>query len=369
MSNVLTSDLNPTARPTTSLSQHRYDIDWLRTLALGLLIVYHVVISFQPWGYLYGFPQNEQPMEGLWIMMAAINVWRIPILFLISGMGVWFAMRRRSWQQLLQDRALRILLPFVFGIFCIGPIVAYASMIFYDIDPYYLPDVSHLWFLGNIFAYVVLLLPVLVALKKWPDNAVLRFLRGLVRLPGGIFLFALPLMGEAWLVNPDEFVTYAETAHGFWLGLICFLMGFVFNALKDDFWVRVIQLRGVALLLAFSGYVGRFSAYQLVGVPNWLLALESMLWMLAILGFAANNLNRPSRQLAYLNTAVYPVYIVHLPIQFLLALFILPLSLSAGAKFFLLLAGTLGGSLLLYELLLKRIRWIRPLFGLKFAPG
>ena len=30
-------------------SQRRYDVDWLRTLALGLLIVYHAVVSFQPW--------------------------------------------------------------------------------------------------------------------------------------------------------------------------------------------------------------------------------------------------------------------------------------------------------------------------------
>ncbi len=144
MSNVSLSELNLTVAPKATLSQHRYDIDWLRTLALGLLIVYHVVMSFQPWGYLFGFPQNEQSLVNLWIPMALINVWRIPILFVISGMGVWFALKRRNWQQLLQDRALRILLPFGFGIFFISPIVAYASMIYYDTAPYYLPGLFHL---------------------------------------------------------------------------------------------------------------------------------------------------------------------------------------------------------------------------------
>ena len=240
-------------------------------------------------------------------------------------------------------------------------------MIFYDIEPVYQPGASHLWFLGNIFAYVVLLLPVLLAIKRWPNNVVLRFLTRIVQIPGGIFLFALPLVVEALLVNPDEFVTYADTAHGFWLGMVCFLTGFVFIALKDDFWQRAVQLRGVALLLAFSFYVWRFSAYQLVGVPNGLIALESMLWMLAILGFGANNLNRPSRLLTYLNTAVYPVYIIHLPVQFLLAVLLLPLSIAADMKLYLLLVGTVGVSLLLYEGILKRVRWIRPLFGLKFT--
>lgn len=30
----------------------RYDIDWLRVIAIGLLIIYHIGIGFQSWGYL-----------------------------------------------------------------------------------------------------------------------------------------------------------------------------------------------------------------------------------------------------------------------------------------------------------------------------
>ena len=39
--------------------QHGNDIDWLRTLALGLLIIKHVVVSFQPWLYMIFFLQNR----------------------------------------------------------------------------------------------------------------------------------------------------------------------------------------------------------------------------------------------------------------------------------------------------------------------
>ena len=91
--------------------QRRYDVDWLRTLAMALLIVYHVVLCFQPWAALTGFPQNNPTLEGVWPFMAMINIWRIPILFLVSGMGVRFAMERRDWKQLLKDRTLRILIP------------------------------------------------------------------------------------------------------------------------------------------------------------------------------------------------------------------------------------------------------------------
>ena len=95
----------------------RYDIDWLRVFALGLLIVYHTSIVFQPWSYFIYFPQSEEPLESIWLLMGLINIWRIPLLFIISGMGVYLAIRRRNWKELLKDRIIRILLPLIFGSF------------------------------------------------------------------------------------------------------------------------------------------------------------------------------------------------------------------------------------------------------------
>ena len=81
----------------------RHDIDWLRVSALGLLIFYHVVVAFQPWAKKLFFIQNDFPLVGAWVAMSMVNVWRIPILFLVSGMGVCFAMERRDWKSLLKD--------------------------------------------------------------------------------------------------------------------------------------------------------------------------------------------------------------------------------------------------------------------------
>ena len=107
----------------------RYDVDWLRVYALGLLIVYHIVLSFQVFGKDLLFIQNQQTLEELWIVMAMMNVWRIPILFMVSGMGVRFALERRTWSQLLKDRTRRILIPLVFGHFCIVTIaVSYKQL-------------------------------------------------------------------------------------------------------------------------------------------------------------------------------------------------------------------------------------------------
>lgn len=349
--------------------QRRHDVDWLRTMAMGLLIVYHVVVSFQPWARMIYFIQNDQPLERLWVVMAMLNVWRIPILFMVSGMGVRFAMEHRNWKQLLKDRTVRILLPFAFGYFFICPILAYIVLNYYDMKLGYMPNAGHLWFLANIFLYVLVLLPLLSYLKNRPDNIVFRFVSRSLRIPGVIFAAAVPLMVEAWLMDPQYFSMYAETSHGFVLGMICFITGFIFVSLKDAFWNPVRRVRWGALVAAFLLYLVRLVVFELRDVPNFLIAFESMCWMLAVLGHGSVYLNKPSGSLAYFSKAVYPVYIVHLPIQYAISSYLIPLSLPAILKLGLLLTGTLGLSLLVYAFIIRRLKFIRPLFGMKLSRG
>ncbi len=113
-------------------SSRRYDIDWLRVIAIGLLLIYHIAIAFQPWGVMIGFIANKKPWQALWIPMTMLNVWRIPLLFFVSGMGVYFAIQNRNWKQLIQERAKRILLPFLFGMFFVVPIHVYLWQDYYQ---------------------------------------------------------------------------------------------------------------------------------------------------------------------------------------------------------------------------------------------
>lgn len=350
----------------TAVSTRRYDVDWLRTIALGLLIIYHASISFQPWASFIGFPQNGETLEVTWIFMGMLNVWRIPILFVISGMGVRFAMERRDWKQLLKDRTVRILMPFVFGILTIVPSYIYIILKFYNLPPAYKIEPGHLWFLANIFVYVLLLMPIAYFLKNRPDNILFRGLAKMLNWPVLIILAALPLMLEAWLVNPEIYTVYAMTLHGFLMGLICFATGFLFISLREAFWHAVERARWFTLLTAFSLYLVRFLVYMFEGAPNWMTALESMSWILAFIGFGSLYLNKPSKSLRYLNKAVYPVYIIHMPVLFVLMYLVLPMALSPWLKFALMTAGTFVICLFLYELVIKRIKWIRPLFGMKF---
>ncbi len=244
--------------------------------------------------------------------MGLINIWRIPLLFIISGMGVCFAMRRRNWKELLKDRAKRILLPLIFGSFFIVPISGYLYQEFNNLDPMYFPNGGHLWFLGNIFFYVLILCPIFFVLKRNPNNVLSRCFKWVLKFPAALYLFTIPFIIEAELVAPSQgFASYANTPHGFWLGLLAFLTGFIFISLGDVFWRAVERIKIIALGIAIPLFLVRMIVFQFGG-PFFITVIESWSWLFAVIGFGSTYLNRPSSALTYLSKAVYPVYILHM---------------------------------------------------------
>lgn len=343
----------------------RHDIDWLRVIAIGMLLIYHIGIAFQPWGIFIGFIQNEQSLEYLWPPMSMLNIWRIPLLFFVSGMGVSFAIARRSWKQLIIERSRRILLPFLFGIFSIVPLHLLLWQLYYKQDLSYTPHAGHLWFLGNIFIYVLLLSPLFFYLKKNSEGRLGRWIRRLFGHPPGLLFVTACFVLEAILVRPDSFVTYSQTIHGFFMGLLAFLFGFCFILAGDAFWTTVRTLRWPLFILALAMFLVRYLVFGLEA-KNYYSAIESCLWIFVVFGFANKHLNRPGRALGYLSQAAYPVYILHMFFLYLGSSLIFGLEIPTLVKFILLNFFTLMGCFALYEFIIKRVRLLRPLFGLKY---
>ena len=344
----------------------RHDIDWIRIIALGLLIIYHAVIAFQPWGHLISFIQNEETLEFLWLFMMIFNIWRIPILFMISGMGAFFALRDRNWKVFLRDRSVRILFPYIFGFFFICPITLFLAATFYDKQIGYFPNPGHLWFLGNIYSYVLLLLPLMLYCIKNPDNFIFKIFRILLKFRLGIFSLALITGLEGGLFSPHDYSNYFMNIHGFMLGLICFFLGFILVSMKNDFWPVIKNTRFILLFLASIFCVIRLYFALKIDYegPKFIIGFESMCWMLAIFGYGSIYLNHQSNALEYLKDAVYPIYILHMPLQSFLSYLIMPTNIPLLLKLNILIIGTLSCSIFLYEII-KRMNWIRPIFGLK----
>lgn len=347
-------------------TERRYDIDWLRVIAIGLLIFYHIGFVFLPWGVFIGFIQNEESLESLWIPMSMLNIWRIPLLFFVSGMGVCFAIKRRSWKQLILERTRRILIPFLFGIICIVPLHLFLWQKFYSQDITYSIQTSHLWFLGNIFIYVLVLSPLFFYLKRKENGRINRWLTRLFSNPLGLLLTIAAFVLEVLLVNPETFETYVMTLHGFVMGFLAFLFGFIFVYSGEVFWQTVKKWRWLLLIVAVTLFMVRHFQFQLLA-PNYYKAVESCVWIFAVFGFGYTYLNHQSKTLAYLSQAAYPVYILHMVFLYLGSTLIVGMELPVLLKFILLMAFTFAACYACYELVIRRVRFLRPLFGLKIA--
>jgi len=152
--------------------------------------------------------------------------------------------------------------------------------------------------------------------------------------------------------------------YGWWLGA------------DNGVWDELVRLRRHALasaLLLVTAYMAMVFGLP-DDLPEWVLVVGRTLrnlyiWMAlcAILGWAKAYLNRPFRWLPWANEAVYPWYVLHQSLILLLAYWLLPLHLGPVLEPMLVLAGTVAGCALLHEFVIRRVRWLRPCFGLK--PG
>lgn len=342
----------------------RYDIDWLRVVAIGLLLIYHIAIVFQPWGVFIGFIQSDRSLESLWIPMSMLNVWRIPLLFFVSGMGVGFASRKRNLKQLIIERTRRIFVPFIFGLFFIVPIHLLIWQKYYHQEMVYSPGPGHLWFLANIFLYVILLSPLLINLKNRENGKARKFINRVFSHPAGLVLITLCFMAEAEILNPETFAAYALSLHGFILGFLAFFFGYMCIISGEQFWLNVEKLRWFTVIFAIILFIIRYTVFDL-NAPYFMMAIESCSWIFSLLGFGYRYLNHPGPMLSYLSQGAYPVYILHMIFLYLGSFFILPMQIPIFFKFLLLLVFTLGGCILVYELVVRRLNLLRPLFGLK----
>ena len=388
------------------MEQRRHDIDALRVLAFGLLILYHVGMAYvADWEF---HIKSAYLAEWLQWPMIMLNRWRMPLLFAISGIAIGLFMHGgRKPGRMLAARTWRLMLPLAFGMLFVVPVQAWCEAVangawhagfggflwrYLQLRPWpeggwtgaeYGLTWNHLWYLAYLWVYtcvLVALLPLLERLGVRRAGAWLPARKGfwLVLLPA-MYFFALlawlaPLFPKTGALL-DDWYQHAEF-------LPLFLAGYLV-ARNAAAWAEVVRLRRHTLAIAVLAIsielllraAGRYLPDDhipalLAGLP-WhhieLAARALYMWsaLLAIFGWARILLDRPFGWLPYATEAVYPWYVLHqsliVPLVFALA----PLRLGPVLEPALVLAGTVGGCVLLNEFVIRRIAWLRPLFGLK----
>ncbi|WP_235872353.1 acyltransferase family protein [Pseudoxanthomonas winnipegensis] len=270
--------------------QRRHDIDWVRVLAFGLLVFYHVGMYYVTWGYHVKSAYASATLEPLMLLSSP---WRMSLLFVISGVATAFLLQRRP-RGFFAQRSWRLLVPLIFGMLVVVPPQSYYQVVeqlpggyhasylqFYTryLSGYHgfcgrdggclaLPTWNHLWFLVYVWVYTLVLW---LAWRLLPAAFWRRLRAVTARACSGWGVLGWPvlLLAVARLALVDRFdQTHALVDdwynHAQYLPM--FLLGFLL-AFADGFWEGVHRRPWIALTVAAVGYalmvkVWYFSGYD-----------------------------------------------------------------------------------------------------------
>ena len=374
MNTVLHNSL-PSPRP-----GRRHDLDWLRVLAILLLHLFHTGMIFVSWGWHI----KGEHLPVLELPMAFMGRWRMPLLFLISGVGTTFALGFRSPLSYIKERHKRLLIPVIMGMFLIVPPQIYYERLFrgqsfasygdfygtvLQLVPYPQGNFSwhHLWFVVYLLVYSMLALPLFLWLRKGRGAAALTRFRTFLGKGFWIYALAAPLaLLEVWLRKdwPTTHNLVRDWAN-FAFHFLLFVYGFLLGT-SPAMWQAIERLRGVSLSIGI--------AVLLVLAPDdgfvypvevGLHSLLTWFWVLAIMGYAKHHLQFRNRFLEYANEGIYPFYILHQTAIVAIGFYVIRWPLGPWTQFVVVCLASFAASVLVYEVFVRRFNLMRVLFGMK----
>ena len=368
----------------------QYYIDWLRAFAVLLLVPFHTAMIFVYWDF---HIKNPELSGALTDFNSFLHMWQMPLLFVLSGAGTWFALGHRSGKEYVKERVQRLLVPLIFGMFVIVPPQVYVERILkgqFD-GPYwrFYPHIlngsypegnlswHHLWFMAYLFVFSMLLVRVTASLRRETAGPRLQRLGAFLDRPGRLLLMALPLM----LIEATLRVVWngQQNLVNDWANFCFYITVFFYGYLlcSDERIGAAIQRQRGLFLGVAVGCVAFFKLLSVTGSePGWgynpgnmaflaLQAFNTWCWVLALLGFVRRYLNFTNRFLEYANEAVLPFYILHQTVILIIGYYVIRWEAGIALKFTFLCVTTFIVTVTLYESCVRHLPPVRFLFGMK----
>ena len=384
------------------MQERRFDVDWLRIIAMLAVFLYHCTRFFGPEGWHLKNP--EQSDLFLTPRLGLIWAWAMELFFLLSGVGTWYALRSRRAGAYVWERVKRLLIPlYTLGLLVLLPIQFYFELFtnsgyrgdFWQFIPRYFADFTpprmtpspdtllpipfsgHLWFLQFLFLISLLSLPLLLYLKSGQGQRWVARLAGWCDSRGGIFLFVIPL-SLASIGLRGLFETQYSWADLLWYAIF-FVIGYMMAAdkrftvsVRRHGWIClalwIVGFAGAGLLvsvLGYNPYPGKepFSLVFVLFQITW--SITSWSAVVFVLSIGARYLNTNHKFLAYGNEAVLPFYLFHQTIILCVGWYVIPWDMGILIKLLIIAAVSFPVIMILYELFVRRFNIVRFFFGMR----
>jgi len=373
------------------ITTRRYDLDWLRVLVILTVFIFHSSRFFdlEDWHV-----KNTTQYLGVQVWIIILASWMMPLIFAISGASLFYALGKGAkTSKFIQDKVLRLLVPWVVGLFTHVSIQVYLDRLthgqfdgsYFEFLPHYFTGIDlfggnmpwtgmHLWYLLVLFIFSLFFLPLFRWLRDGSGQGLLNRLGSLLARPVAPILMALPTVALLILIDPDS--TLGNWENGGWYYIVYttfFLGGFLIfsheglqRRIQNERWLS-LGAGVVILVAAFALWRGNDPVYGSLrfAAIYGLQSLGSWCFIFAILGFGMKHLAFSTPTLKYANQAVLPFYVLHQTVLLAIGYFIVQWDIPDLVKFLLIAASSFGIIMSLYEYLIRRVGILRILFGMK----
>lgn len=365
--------------------ERQYYIDWLRIALIISVFLFHIGMIFNtsPWHI-----KNDIRYDGfLRQVMTFLHSWRMPLLFMLSGAGTFFALGKRTPGQYLSERFKRLLIPLAIGIFTLVPVQVYIEKIdFYRSLPEFYPHIfdgiypdgnfswHHLWFIAYLFTISLFITPFLNFLRSKNFRRFTARIEFIVTKPFALNIFIVPLLLSQIILRPF-FETETNALINDWASFTYYIIFFLSGFILLPVW-NITESMGKYRLWYLAEVIAAafvmFKAPQMVGSEQSGEIIQDvasifLAWSCAItaIGFAKRYFNRNSILRKLANEAIYPFYLLHQPVIVVIGYFTVHLDVAVIWKVIIVLFSSFILSASIYWFLIRPYNLFRVIFGMK----
>jgi glucan biosynthesis protein C len=320
-------------------------------------------------------------------VMIFLHNWRMPLLFMISGAGTFYSLKNMSPGRYLLERARRLLVPLIAGIFILVPVQVYIEKInqyqsllafyphmFNGIYPQGNFSWHHLWFIAYLFVIALIISPFLNLLRSSRFMALVGNMERIFIQPLGLNLVIIPLLISQIILR----MFFEQETHDlvndwatFTCYLIFFLAGFILLPVKSiagamSKYRRLYLAETAVMMIVMLMVQGQVQSVRAAEVIYDVAALV-MSWTcaVAVTGYGRKYLDHNSGFRKTANEAIYPFYLLHQPALVITGYLIVRLSIPDLWKAILITTTSLVLILSVYWFIIRPLNIPRVLFGMK----
>ncbi|PCJ96550.1 MAG: hypothetical protein COA50_07170 [Flavobacteriaceae bacterium] len=372
----------------SQIKERKYFIDWLRIGLIISVFFFHVGMIFRPEQWHVNSAISFSFLDPI---MWWLHLWRMPLLFLVSGVGTYYAIGHRTSWQYLKERFIRLYIPFTFGFFTLVPLMVYVERIdnynslwdyiphMFDGGPYPVGNISwhHLWFILYLFIISLLITPFLNYTKSGHYNMVRAKLINITTQKMGLN-WLLPIIITSQLILRQYFPNSTHALYNDWAYFMYYLLFFLsgFILFTSDRVIQVLAKQRRLYLyqtLVFTAILFLlptiFSESSIVqdyarGITEMIISLSCGL---TVIGYFKTYFNSDHKFRKVLNEAIYPFYLLHQPALIFVGYVVLQWEISYLSQAVLITVLSLVSIIASYFIIMK-FNFLRVVFGMKRKP-